>query len=292
MIYKIVHVTRYVDAETATLCYNQAHLTPRESALQFCKSCRLDISPSPAVVQNWTDALGNTATYFSIEQSHRELNVAVRSQVEVVGGSAPSDPPRYAWEDAVKRIESFPRDGQYDPTTLMCRDNRMVDGEAVRDYAAASLTPGRDLFDAVLELTGRIHADFQYDSSATSINTQPAEILRHRRGVCQDFARLEIACLRSLGISARYVSGYLVTQPPPDRPRLVGADATHAWASVYFPDHGWIDFDPTNNQLADDEYITLAWGRDYTDVSPIRGVFLGGGAHQMSVSVDVAPCSN
>jgi transglutaminase-like putative cysteine protease len=292
MIYKIVHVTRYVYAEMATLCHNQAHLTPRESALQSCKSCKLEINPSPAVVQNWTDALGNTATYFSIEQSHRELNVAVRSQVEVVGGPAPNDRPRYAWENAVKRIESLPRDGQYDPTVLMCRSSRLVDGEAVRDYVAASFTPGRDLFDAVLELTGRIHADFQYDSSATSINTQPAEILRDRRGVCQDFARLEIACLRSLGISARYVSGYLITQPPPGKPRLVGADATHAWASVYFPDHGWIDFDPTNNQLANDEYIALAWGRDYADVSPIRGVFLGGGAHQMSVSVDVTPCSN
>jgi transglutaminase-like putative cysteine protease len=291
MIYKIVHITRYIYAEMATLCHNQAHLTPRESPLQFCKSCKLDIAPSPAAVQNWADALGNTATYFSIEQSHRELNVAVRSQVEVSDGSTPSDCPRNAWDDAVKRIEDT-RNRQYDPTVLMCRSARPAEGDAARDYAAASFAPGRDLFEAVLELTARIHADFQYDSSATSINTQPAEILQHRRGVCQDFARLEIACLRSLGISARYVSGYLVTRPPPGKPRLVGADATHAWLSVYFPDHGWIDFDPTNNQLANDEYITLAWGRDYADVSPIRGVFLGGGAHQMSVSVDVTPCSN
>jgi transglutaminase-like putative cysteine protease len=292
MIYKILHVTRYVYAETATLCHNQAHLTPRASALQLCKSCKLDINPPPAVLQNWTDALGNTATYFSIEQSHHELSVSVRSQVEVLGGSAPSDRPRVAWEDAVTQIKNLPRDGQYDPTVLMCRSSRLADGEAVGDYAVASFTLGRDLFDAVLDLTSRVHADFQYDSSATSINTQPAEILRHRRGVCQDFARLEIACLRSLGVSARYVSGYLVTRPPPGKPRLIGADATHAWVSVYFPGHGWIDFDPTNNQLANDEYITLAWGRDYTDVSPIRGVFLGGGAHQMSVSVDVVPCSN
>ena len=291
MIYRIVHITRYIYAETATLCHNQSHLIPRESALQSCKSCKLEINPLPAIMQNWTDALGNTATYFSIEQSHRELNVAVRSQVEVfVGGSAPSNCPRFAWDD--DRIAHLPREGQYDPIAVMCRANRMADSEAVRDYAAGSFSRGRDLFEAVLELTGRIHADFQYDPWATSINTQPVEILRHRRGVCQDFARLQIACLRSLGISASYVSGYLVTRPPLGKPRLVGADATHAWVSVYFPDHGWIDFDPTNNQLADDDYITLAWGRDYTDVSPIRGVFLGGGAHQMTVSVDVVPCSN
>ena len=292
MIYRIVHITRYVYAEMATLCHNQAHLVPRESALQSCKSCKLEINPLPAVMQNWMDALGNTATYFSVEQSHRELNVAVRSQVEVFGGSAPSDRPRFVWDEVANRIENVPREGQYDPIAAMCRANRMADGEAVRDYAATSFTRGRNLFDAVLDLTGRIHADFQYDSWATSINTQPVEILRHRRGVCQDFARLEIACLRSLGISASYVSGYLVTRPPPGKPRLVGADATHAWVSVYFPDHGWIDFDPTNNRLVNDEYITLAWGRDYTDVSPIHGVFLGGGAHQMSVSVDVAPCLN
>jgi transglutaminase-like putative cysteine protease len=174
----------------------------------------------------------------------------------------------------------------------MCRSGRAADGEAARDYALPSFAAGRDLFEAVLELTERIHADFQYDSSATSINTQPVEIFRHRRGVCQDFARLQIACLRSLGVSARYVSGYLVTRPPPGKPRLVGADATHAWVSVWLPDYGWIDFDPTNNQLANDEYITLAWGRDYVDVSPIRGVFLGGGAHQMSVSVDVTPAAD
>jgi len=143
-----------------------------------------------------------------------------------------------------------------------------------------------------MELTERIHEDFDYDPVATTISTPPTEILARRRGVCQDFANLQISGLRSLGLLARYVSGYLLTQPPPGKPRLVGADASHAWVSVFFPDWGWVDFDPTNRRLADSNYITLAWGRDYEDVSPVRGVFFGGGAHQMRVSVDVVPTGN
>ncbi len=160
------------------------------------------------------------------------------------------------------------------------------------DYGSRSFHAGRPLFAAVLELTERIHSDFQFDPTATNISTPPTEILLRRRGVCQDFAHLQIACLRSLGLAARYVSGYLVTQPPPGKPKLIGADATHAWVSVYFPRAGWIDFDATNRQLANTDYITLAWGRDYADVSPVRGVFLGGGAHSMTVSVDVTLSDN
>jgi transglutaminase-like putative cysteine protease len=176
--------------------------------------------------------------------------------------------------------------------TLLYRWNRLPYSDAVREYALPSFPVGRPQFDAVLELTQRIYADFEYDPTATTISTTPIEILQRRRGVCQDFAQLQVACLRSLGLLARYVSGYLVTRPPPGKPRLVGADATHAWVSVFFPDWGWVDFDPTNNRLADTDYVTLAWGRDYADVSPVQGVFIGGGAHRMSVSVDVVPSAN
>jgi transglutaminase-like putative cysteine protease len=292
MKYSVVHVTRYRYAETATLCHNQAHLSPRESARQKCLTWKLDISPMPAVFRPWDDAFGNRVTYFSIEESHRELNIKAQSQVEVLAGSIPPDDRPLSWEEAVRRIDSADFRSDYEPAALMCRSNRGVPSDAVRDYAAESFLPGRLLFDTVMDLTERIHDDFEYDTTATNISTPTVDILRRRRGVCQDFANLQIACLRSYGLSARYVSGYLVTRPPPGKPRLVGADATHAWVSVYFPDWGWVDFDPTNRRLADTDYITLAWGRDYADVSPIRGVFIGGGAHQMSVSVDVVPCTN
>jgi transglutaminase-like putative cysteine protease len=273
------------------LCQNQAHLTPRESYRQKCLGCKLDVSPTPASMRPWTDAFGNAATYFSIEQAHRELVVSARSHVEVLCGSTRPDQDPAPWEEAVARIENRDQRGDHDLTAFLCRSNK--DGsDAIHQYAMKSFPPGRVLFDAVLELTERIHADFQYEPAVTTIGTPPAEVLLRRRGVCQDFAHFQNACLRSLGLSSRYVSGYLVTQPPPGKQRLIGADATHAWVSVYFPGWGWVDFDPTNCRLTNTDYITLAWGRDYTDVSPIRGVFLGGGAHHMNVSVDVVPSAN
>jgi transglutaminase-like putative cysteine protease len=201
----------------------------------------------------------------------------------------PEDLNGLAWEEAVWQIESVEHRAQHDRGVFLCASRWIDNANAVRDYGAKSFPAGRALFEATMELTERIHGEFQFDPSATTISTPPTEILLRRRGVCQDFAHLQIACLRSLGLSARYVSGYLLTRPPPGKPKLVGADASHAWVSVYFPGSGWIDFDPTNRQLANSSYVTLAWGRDYSDVSPIRGVFLGGGAHRMSISVDVTP---
>lgn len=156
-------------------------------------------------------------------------------------------------------------------------------------YATASFPPGRPILDGVADLTRRIHAEFAYDPSATTVATPVGDVLRQRRGVCQDFAHLEIACLRTLGLAARYVSGYILTTPPPGAPRLVGADASHAWLAVWVGDEGWIDVDPTNDQLPRDQHVTVAWGRDYGDVSPLRGVVLGGGEHRMTVAVDVTP---
>jgi transglutaminase-like putative cysteine protease len=156
-------------------------------------------------------------------------------------------------------------------------------------YAAPSFAPGRPLTEALLDLTSRIHRDFRFDSKATTVRTTPEEVLRSRRGVCQDFAHLEVACLRSLGLAARYVSGYIRTYPPPGRPRLIGADASHAWVSVYCPGTGWLDVDPTNNLIPSESHVTLAWGRDYGDVSPVRGVILGGRDHKLEVGVDMEP---
>jgi transglutaminase-like putative cysteine protease len=159
----------------------------------------------------------------------------------------------------------------------------------LRAYAQPSFPSGRPWLAGVLDLTQRIHRDFQYDSAATTVNTPVADVLKVRRGVCQDFAHLQIACLRSVGLPARYVSGYLLTVPPAGQPRLVGADASHAWLAAFCPEVGWIDFDPTNNQIPSTRYITLAWGRDYSDVCPIKGVLVGGGQHRMRVAVDVVP---
>jgi transglutaminase-like putative cysteine protease len=292
MKYKVVHVTQYVYSDPVTLCHNQAHLTPRESARQKCISCQLDIRPTPSVTQPWRDAFGNVVTYFSIEQPHRELSVAAQSQVESLRASLPPEHSRQPWEEVVRQIATTDFRRDHDLTALVCQSSRLAPTDDVRAYALPSFSPGRSLFDAVLELTERIYEEFDYDPAATTISTPPTEILARRRGVCQDFANLQIAGLRSLGLLARYVSGYLLTQPPPGKPRLVGADASHAWVSVFFPNWGWVDFDPTNRRVADSNYITLAWGRDYDDVSPVRGVFLGGGPHQMRVSVDVAPVGN
>ena len=164
------------------------------------------------------------------------------------------------------------------------RDDRLA------SYAAMSFTPGRPLLEAALDLTSRIFHEFKYDPTATSVSTPTMEVFEKRRGVCQDFAHLEIGCLRSLGLAARYVSGYLLTDPRPGQPRLVGADASHAWLSVFCPGHGWVDLDPTNNVIPSMRHVTVAWGRDYGDVCPIKGVFLGGGSHWMTVAVDVVPC--
>jgi len=157
------------------------------------------------------------------------------------------------------------------------------------EYTAPSFTKERPLLEAVADLTGRIHRDFTFDRTATTVATPLQTVFRTRRGVCQDFAHLEIACLRSLGLAARYVSGYLESVPPPDQPRLTGADASHAWVSVFCPPVGWVDVDPTNDVLADERHVTVAWGRDYGDVSPLRGVILGGGQHALHVGVSVVP---
>ena len=158
-------------------------------------------------------------------------------------------------------------------------------------YAEPSFAAGRQLLDAVMDLTGRIHTDFRYDAKATTLATPVTEVLEHRHGVCQDFAHLQIGCLRSIGLAARYVSGYLQTPTPAGRERLVGADASHAWVSVFCPAVGWVDFDPTNNMIPAEQHITIAWGRDYDDISPVKGVILGGGSHTMSIAVDVAPAA-
>lgn len=285
--YHITHTTRYVYAEAVSLCQNVAHLTPRVSPRQRADRPTLDIAPVPAVIESRIDYFGNPVSYFTIQEPHRELRVTATHRVEV--DRSPPLRASAAWETVCDRL---PRDRS--PAWLdayqFAFDSRYAAADPLfAEYAAISFRPGRPILDAALDLTHRIHAEFAYDPRATTLATPVAEVFACRRGVCQDFAHLQLACLRSLGLAARYVSGYLSTEPPPGEPRLVGADATHAWVSLFCGDAGWIDFDPTNNQVPGNRSILLAWGRDYDDVSPLKGVILGGGPHAVHVSVDVVP---
>ncbi len=289
MRYKVVHTTTYSYSESVPVCHNQVHLTPRDTARQTCLTHRLSIRPAPTSVERAVDYFGNQVHYFNVQEAHQKMVVAAISKVRVRGLAPPSPEATSPWElvrDWTRGRESHLRLDSYQFTF----DSPQVSAAAnLLDYALPSFPAGRPILAALLDLVARIHRDFAYDPLATTVSTPLDEVLRLRRGVCQDFAHLAIGCLRSLGLSARYVSGYLLTVPPQGQPRLVGADASHAWFSTYCPEIGWIDLDPTNNCIPSAQHITLAWGRDYGDVCPIKGVFVGGGQHGMSVAVDVLP---
>lgn len=279
MKYRITHKTVYTYSDTVSVCHNQAYLMPRNSARQICLNSQLWISPMPAVMQEQTDFLGNRMHYFSIQTPHQQLIVTAVSDVEVKpqDNTSLQSPP---WESIRDNMDTEARDFVLD-SPFIAKDS------AIAEYAEQSFTADRPLLEAAQDLTTRIFTEFTYDPHFTTIATPLSEVLEHRRGVCQDFAHLGIACVRAMGLPARYVSGYLETLPPPGQPKLQGVDASHAWLSVYVPQQGWIDFDPTNNQMTTEQYITTAWGRDYEDVTPLKGIVFGGGEHQLDVSVDV-----
>lgn len=282
--YEVVHTSKYEYTEAVSVSHHVARLRPRVLAYQECVQHDLQIEPSPAVVAAHQDYFGNAATFFAMQGAHKNLSVSARSRVRVLPRDTPPPPSATPpWEAASDRaalpLEAFECLVDASPARVRAE----LDG-----YARPSFPSLRPLLDAVLELTRRIYEDFTFDPRATTVTTPLTEVLKLRRGVCQDFARLEIACLRTLGLAAHYVSGYVETIPPPGLPRRVGADASHAWLAIYCPGFGWIDVDPTNNLLVSTTHVTLAWGRDYGDVSPIRGVILGGGEHALKVSVNVA----
>jgi transglutaminase-like putative cysteine protease len=235
------------------------------------------------------DYFGNCLSYFTIQEPHKELVVESRSDVVIAENTPPWPQRPPAWEDVVL---SLPADRNVEGLAayqFVFESPRIRMRQEFASYALESFTPRRSVNEALLDLTARIHADFRFDSRVTNVRTPAEEVFRKRRGVCQDFAHVQIACLRSINLAARYVSGYLRTYPPPGRPRLVGADVSHAWLSVYCPGSGWLDVDPTNNVVPSNGHVTLAWGRDYGDVSPLHGLVLGGGAHTLKVAVDMAP---
>lgn len=289
MRYRVTHSTEYVYEAPVTLCQNEAHLVPRGSASQRCVEHDVEIEPPPSVAQERRDFFGNPVLYFAVQSAHDRLTVKATSDVELQSGpgqlhfesSAP-------WEEAVTRVLESRAGPDLDARQYRLDSPLVTPSPAISRYAAQSFESGRPLAESVHDLMERIHRDFAYEPGFTSIATPLSHVFEHRRGVCQDFAHLAIACLRAHGLSARYVSGYIETVPAPGQEKLIGSDASHAWFSVYDPDVGWLDFDPTNNQIPMDRHITTAWGRDYSDITPIKGVIFGGGAsHTTEVAVDV-----
>lgn len=289
MEYRITHTTRYIYSESVTLCQNITHLKPREHKRQHCTMSELVILPEPAITDARNDYFGNPSSYFIIQEAHRELTLSAAHCIEVYSVDHPEPAVTTPWELVRDSFTGQATAEMLDNYQYVFDSRYAQASNQLATYALESFTPGRPVLESGLHLTKRIHRDFVYDPEATSVATPVLEVFANRRGVCQDFAHLQIACLRSLGLAARYVSGYLSTLAPAGRPRLIGADATHAWVSLYCGSAGWVDLDPTNNQIPTDKYVLLAWGRDYDDVSPVKGVILGGGHHSVRVSVDVQP---
>lgn len=290
MIYRVTHSTQYLYSSPVGLCRNEACLLPRETLRQKCLTSQLKIEPDPSDLRERRDFFGNRVTHFAIQHPHKALQVTAVSEVSIT----PADPNLFSagnlfsWETVSQQLAAERNQPTFDALPYLHDSPFIKDFPQLAEYARPSFPSGRPLADAVFDLMQRIYHDFTYDPGFTTIATPLSEVMATRRGVCQDFAHLGIGCLRAIGLAARYVSGYIETLPPPGTERLVGADASHAWFSVYAADAGWLDFDPTNNQVPAEQHITVAWGRDFSDVSPLRGIALGGGKHKMIVSVDVA----
>ena len=289
MIYEVSHRTEYNYEMSVSISHHLVHLAPRAAPWQRCKETALEVSPPPSVRVTDLDYFGNPVTFLTVQQGHRELSLHALSVVEVDRPSIEALPPSPAVEQVLERLSRDCSPEVLEASEFSFHSPFTPYADELLTYARASLPPGRPVLDGARELTRRIHTDFSYDPKATTLATPVQDAFRLRRGVCQDFAHIELACLRALGLAARYVSGYLLTRVPAGRERLVGADASHAWISIWVPDQGWVDLDPTNDLLVAEEHITLAWGRDYGDVSPVSGVMFGGGDHKVQVAVDVLP---
>jgi transglutaminase-like putative cysteine protease len=290
MRYTVVHETQYSYSAPVALSHQLLHLTPRGLPWQTVHAHRIAIEPPPAESAEREDEFGNPVRQVALATPHQKLAVRAESDVTVRPRAKSARTARPTpWESVRERFNRIGEPAPLEPAQFVYESPRVECLPELGAYAAPSFPPRRPLLAAALDLAGRVHRDFEFDPRATSVSTPLAEVMKLRRGVCQDFAHLMIGCLRSLGLSARYVSGYLLTTPPPGRPRLVGADASHAWVSLWCGEAGWIDLDPTNNVLVDDEHITLGWGRDFDDVTPMRGVILGGGEQELAVRVTVSP---
>lgn len=293
MKFVVTHITRYRYQQPVSMCYNRSHIIPRRTESQLPENSIITLEPMASSANRRTDYFGNTSFHFAIDTPHTELSLSVSTRITMNNWRGQ---PSLSLAESISCNQAYMQ--LHTPSThindLMARefvlDSPMIHSSSVlREYAQPLFTDQQDFLTAVANLNTAIYNDFDYVSGATHVATPIADVMVERQGVCQDFAHIAIGCLRSLGYAARYVSGYLETVPPPGEKKLVGADATHAWFAVYCPGQGWFEFDPTNNSIPGEQHIVTAWGRDYSDVSPLRGVIFGGsGQQQLDVSVDVA----
>jgi transglutaminase-like putative cysteine protease len=287
VIYSVRHKTTFTYEDVVSVSHHVLHLTPRPHPRQTCLTSEMSVDPTPAIDSLGQDYFGNPVHYLTVQEPHERLVVDAQSRIEVRPALTALDPEASEpWEQVRERLGA---EGALEAYEFSFDSPYVASDEGVYDYARGSFTPGRPILAAARDLTGRIFREFEYRGGVSEVSTPVSEVFAMRHGVCQDFAHLEIACLRSLGLAARYVSGYLLTHPPEGKEKLVGSDASHAWLSIWSGGSGWVDFDPTNNLIPDVEHITIGWGRDYGDVSPINGFIVGGGAHHVAVAVDVNP---
>ena len=288
MKYNITHKTSYTYFEPVSVCHNILRLVPRNTGRQFCREVTVKIHPEPDSLREYEDFFGNKVIYFSIEKEHAHLTVKVHSVIEkMTPGAREINLYDNASIETVKQDLLADKQDAGDIRQFVFETPMTAWNEEIAAYGRTSFQPGRSVLKAVADLTARIYTDFRFTPGFTTIATPLATVMRERKGVCQDFAHLAIACVRSVGLPARYVSGYIETVSPPGVEKLTGVDASHAWFSVYTPDSGWVDFDPTNNLLPGNQHITIGWGRDYADIAPMKGIILSSGSHGLAVSVDV-----
>lgn len=292
MLYSVSHTTTYNYDAPVSYCHNIAVLKPRKSPGQELLEYKMQINPEADEISERIDFFGNYITRFSIQKEHKQLQVTTVSKLK-----RDYEPYKLSFQSEACRsitLEQARKNLQKTEAEILDAKQFVLEsifirhwGESIRNYALESFSPGRSVFDAAEELMQRIYVDFDFVSGFTSVSTPINEVMEERKGVCQDFAQIAIACIRSIGLPARYISGYIETLPPPGREKLIGADASHAWFSIYIPGFGWVDFDPTNNQIPGNQHLVTGWGRDYYDVPPLKGVVYGSGKSKLNVEVDI-----
>jgi transglutaminase-like putative cysteine protease len=287
LLYEITHATTYEYVGDVAVSQHLLKLTPRSYLKQNCLEHTLEIDPKPGTTSVHRDYFGNATHFIGVETSHQRLVIESRSRVAVSPALLPGEFDTPPWESVRAQCRDDHSGLTLEAHEFTYPSPLVPNSDEIAGYAEATFTSKRPILDAVTELTRRIHEDFTFDSAATKVTTPVLEVFQTRRGVCQDFAHFQIACLRSQGLPARYVSGYLETDPPPGQPKLRGTDASHAWISFYCPGFGWLDMDATNNCQPSLRHITIGWGRDYSDIGPIRGVIVGSQNQTLKVSVDV-----
>jgi transglutaminase-like putative cysteine protease len=290
MRYRVRHITEYTYGAPVSLCYNMAHLLPRDTRNQRCLNQKIQINPPPVYQNDGEDYFGNQTFYFSIQEAHKKLVIDVTTDFEI----SPLDVLQWQMQSTLTCGQLRTQLSNPNTPELRMAKEYLLDSPQIRcsedlkAYALSTFADDKPVLQAALAFTHKIFTEFKFDPTTTTVATPLEQVLKQRSGVCQDFAHLAIGCLRSVGIPARYMSGYLETLPPPGQEKLVGADASHAWFAVFIPELGWVEFDPTNDLMPSDQHIVTAWGRDYADVTPLQGViFEGGGSQQLAVSVDV-----